>query len=180
MNYVENLNLLFCETQEEISSFLDKFGYLGFEKMSNTIFDYINRSESNHYSKNNKQGTEGDLLDTQKPNKRKENNRWTAEQNSIFLDVIDDYRSKIHNKSKNEIKKITQDYAFKLKKQYEHLLNKRNQYSIAKRLAYFDELLAGVGTPDDYLIKDKAYFGIKNRYDNSTKENPARIGRNKK
>ncbi|MFP7473405.1 hypothetical protein SFC55_20570 [Niallia taxi] len=117
---------------------------------------------------------------TQKPNKRVENDRWTAEQNYIFLDVIDDYRSKIHNKSNKEVKKITQEYAFKLKKQYEDLLYKRNQYSISKRLAYFDELLTGLGTPDDYLIKDKDYFGIKKRHDNSTKENPAQIGRSKK
>ncbi|WP_394532803.1 hypothetical protein C1N83_27960 (plasmid) [Priestia aryabhattai] len=179
VNYSDETSFLFCNTEEEFQAQLYGLCNKGFLKMSYSLQRHIPYSDLQTvavYSKILKEKVVKDKIH-QVELVKKYNKPWSDEQNSIFEDIMDQYRSSIVNKDAQQIKRITNDYSFEMKKKYENLLINRSERSIYEHLAYFDDLLAGVGHPDDYAKKDYKYFGSKNRFDGNKETNPARIWR---
>lgn len=125
----------------------------------------------------------GDKMETKKVSRQ-----WTIPENELFVDIMTKYRKDIRGKEDEEVKEITQKYAEVLYKE-NRILESRTIQAILEHLAYFDDLLAGIGTADNYAQKDtfigenkingKNYFGKLPRDFNINERNPARIFRAK-
>jgi hypothetical protein len=173
VNYcdTESFEFLFSETKEDLLFLLNKYARKGFRNMSNSILEYTSYVEG--------EPKNPDRHTTLTINNDK-NNQWTNMQDETFKKIINDYRENIKNKTNKEVRTLTRDYAFLLKKENGKILYNRTEESIAWRLAYLDELFAGLGELDDYQIKDQHYFGTIPRPSESTDINPARTRRKKK
>jgi hypothetical protein len=82
-------------------------------------------------------------------------NRWTNEENQIFVDIMPEYRLAMEKQSIQSIKHITEQYVTDL----HPLLNGRSRQAVYEHLTYFDDLLEGIGTAENYGGKDGVYFG---------------------
>lgn len=102
--------------------------------------------------------------------------KWTREEKEIIIDNIPSYRKEFYKNDKESFKKITNEFASKLLSEYNDIYEHRSVENLANRLAYFDELLAGVHT--NYAGIDEIYFGKLKRLDGNTFKNPARKWRN--
>jgi hypothetical protein len=101
---------------------------------------------------------------------------WTDHENLVIISCIEQYRSDITGKSTNTIRAITKEYVNNLIDKQN--LNNRTEQAVYEHLSYFDDLLAGVGTPKNYAKKDSKHFSTLTRSDNNTNHNPARVMRN--
>lgn len=115
------------------------------------------------------------------PNNRSQekynNKRWTKKEKKIIIDNILSYREDIIKEdSKENIKKKTDLFAKKLLNlDINGVFKERSIKALSNRIAYFDELLAGVKTK--YSQVDNIYFGKLRRIDNDISKNKARIWR---
>ncbi|SEN75917.1 hypothetical protein SAMN04487786_0202 [Paenisporosarcina quisquiliarum] len=92
--------------------------------------------------------------------------KWTREEKEIIIDNIPSYRKELYKNDKEFFKKITNEFASNLLSKYNDIYEHRSVESLANRLAYFDELLAGVHT--NYAGIDEIYFGKLKRLDGNT------------
>lgn len=99
-------------------------------------------------------------------------NEYTDEQNQVFIDHMQEYRSLIGGESPKETERLTKQFVRDLMKTVA-LLSDRNikGNGVAERLVYFDNLLAGVQFPYDYYLGStyEKYFEKLSRK-NSNKE----------
>ncbi len=79
---------------------------------------------------------------------------WTDEEKKLILGAIQQYRIDIKNRDELSVKRITREYAFKLK-EYTLLLSKRSKQAINEHISYLGDLLARVGTEENYAKKTK-------------------------
>jgi hypothetical protein len=73
---------------------------------------------------------------------------WTDHENLVIISCIEQYRSDITSKSTNTVRAITKEYVKNLLDKQK--LNNRTEQAVYEHLSYFDDLLAGVGTPKNY------------------------------
>ncbi|WP_037284656.1 hypothetical protein [Saccharibacillus sacchari] len=104
--------------------------------------------------------------------------RWSSEENELFINIINDYRADIFQKSHKETIEVARKYAKQLS--VKPLLHDRTEQAIFEHLTYFDELLAGLGDKNNYVIKDDAYFGTKKRMNDNISYASVRIWRSGK
>ncbi|SFC51070.1 hypothetical protein SAMN05443252_10424 [Bacillus sp. OV322] len=102
--------------------------------------------------------------------------KWTLEEKELIIDNIPSYRKELDKNDKESFREITNEFASKLLGKYNDIYEHRSVENLANRLAYFDELLAGVHT--NYSRIDEIYFGKLKRLDGNTFKNPARKWRN--
>ncbi|TDL76153.1 hypothetical protein [Peribacillus frigoritolerans] len=99
---------------------------------------------------------------------------YSNEQNQVFIENIEEYRSLIDGESPKETERITKQYAKILMKSI-LLLSDRNIEGdgVAQRLVYFDNLLAGVEFPYQYYLDGtyEKYFGKMPRRNGSKNPN---------
>ncbi|WAH37042.1 hypothetical protein [Alicyclobacillus dauci] len=91
---------------------------------------------------------------------------WTTDENDIIEQSIDEYRQAIDGRSDKIVNGITKSYAERLHRA-NPLLRHRTPNAISEHLSYFDDLLAGAGTPNDYAKKDAHKFGSRQRLNGS-------------
>jgi hypothetical protein len=104
--------------------------------------------------------------------------RWTKDENELFARVLMRYRNDICDKEKKKVIEVTRRYAERLHQSYD-LLHSRTNQAIYEHLTYFDDLTAGVGSPENYAIKDQLLFGKTPRFENNVTSNLARVIRSK-
>jgi ABC-type branched-subunit amino acid transport system ATPase component len=90
---------------------------------------------------------------------------WSEEENEIFVNIIKNYRTVISGKDEETAEDLTWKVAEKLQRKYT-LLENRTIHSVYKHLSYIDNLLAGVGTEQDYSQKEEQYFNMLPRVKN--------------
>ncbi len=101
---------------------------------------------------------------------------WSREENEIFVKLMPDYRKAAENQSMEQLKQITEQYVSDL---LSHpLLSQRSRQAIYEHLTYFDDLLEGIGTTQNYGAKDSIYFG-KLKSGTRTTQHPLRVLRNR-
>jgi hypothetical protein len=94
-------------------------------------------------------------------------NHWNKDE-VFILKSISDYRKIINNKEIKEARKITFEFARALLQNTPELQH-RSQQAIFERLAYLDNLLAGVFEKHHYAKKDQALY-LKEPRENGSKE----------
>lgn len=115
------------------------------------------------------------LLVKKSTNESVNRKKWTDKEKEIIIYNISLYRKVLYDSDRQLVKKITKDFASNLLNQYNSIYEHRSVIAIANRLAYFDELLAGVQT--HYAKIDEIYFGKLKRLDGDMTKNPARVWR---
>jgi hypothetical protein len=101
---------------------------------------------------------------------------WTNEENQIFVNIIPAYRRATEKESIPTIKQITEQYVTDL---LTHpLLNGRSKQAVYEHITYFDDLLEGIGTEQNYGGKDGVYFG-KLKSGMRQTQHPLRVLRNR-
>lgn len=108
------------------------------------------------------------------------NKRWTDEENQVFLDVLPQYRRTLVGEDDEGATLVTTDFAKKLYSHHSILREYRTENAVFEHLPYMDDLLAGVGDPFWYAMKDARYFGKSprdggNTEMNKTKRRPYRV-----
>lgn len=180
-DFLEMLKKIFKKCFLEMNSYIEynsnKDDLLGYNKDEDT---YLNERERTnrprvcaskippieYFSYDDKQ------LVKKNTNKSVNRKKWTREEKEIIIDNISSYRKKIYNNDKELVKRITDEFASNLLSKYNDIFKSRSVNSLANRLAYFDELLAGVNT--NYAKTDEIYFEKLKRLDGNSIENPAR------
>jgi hypothetical protein len=82
---------------------------------------------------------------------------WTNQENQIFVDLMPEYRKATYQQSIQTIREVTKDYVDQLRSH--PLITDRSQQAVYEHLTYFDDLLEGIGSTDNYGAKDGIYFG---------------------
>lgn len=117
-------------------------------------------------------------LNTNYNNRSKEKNnnkRWTKKEKKIIIDNILNYREEILNEDRKEVvRRKTILFAKKLLNlDIDGIFEERSIKALSNRIAYFEDLLAGVNK--NYSQVDKIYFGKLRRINGDITENKARM-----
>lgn len=169
-NYIYD-NLIEIQDEYGFLEFLESIFINCFLEM-NSYLEYYNEEFLLDFNKSAicLEHTKNELLDLKRTTTRWK--RWTQEEKWIIIENIPLYRKKIYDSDKSLVKEITNKFAINLFKEYNSIFEERTVSAIANRLAYFDELLAGVNTK--YAKIDRIYFEKLKRLDGDMTENPAR------
>lgn len=82
---------------------------------------------------------------------------WRDDDQQYLLNVIGEYRNLLIGKDEREARSITSEFAKQLHSRTPELQHRTIQ-SIAERLPYLDNLLAGVFEKENYAIKDQSLY----------------------
>lgn len=91
---------------------------------------------------------------------------WSKEEDSILINTIHLYRTRIIKKDLKEAKQLTKEFALEIYQQNPSL-QIRTINAISERLPYLDNLLAGVFEESHYAIKDRYLYSTSPREDNN-------------
>ncbi|MFJ7917189.1 MULTISPECIES: hypothetical protein [unclassified Lysinibacillus] len=182
-DFLKKLKSIFMESFLEMNSYIEynkEDNLLNYNSdemyLVNTDNKLIDRNIFVKQKRCAERGAGDTLLVKKNTNEYVNRKKWTDKEKEIIINNISSYRKVFYDSDKQLVKEITKDFASNLLNQYNSVYEHRSVIAIANRLAYFDELLAGVQT--HYAKIDEIYFGKLKRLDGDMTKNPARIWRN--